>query len=817
MRGAITSVSAGIVAAALSAAPPESRAQDTTLEPVDIEVPTVIVEPGVAAAAGVDDTTELDLANIVQSAARGVTTVQEAPAIVTVITSDEIADRHYRFIEEIVDTVPGWLRLGAIHSQFPFPLARGQIQAAQLLHDGLSLYEPFLNIGTLSRVTPVEIIKRFEFITGPGGVLWGSNSLLGIMNIITKDAEDVDGVEVGATVGHGNGDRQMVHAYAMAGMPELLNGKAKLFVHGSVESYVGAGFEMPMHHFGSPLPQPNAITMWGPLTRANPPRSLIVSLTGKLTFGKWQLRTHVPITDRHAPLGFPGFVVDKDSPEDTARGPDGMLACPQEEPFLDPNDSCVDKGRTSRDNSPNFSDRYAVAEYRTRFAGGRAGLSSKAYLIQFVREFEHIGIMAPIPGLTEGGVSFSLDITNYRTGGTFDGDFELPRGLRLLYGAEAFHEWTPNTVDGARQGNGTQSTILAPYDLARLPIACPRDVNEMGQISYVEGCPLTWAFPASRSVVGAYTSGQWRATRKLILDLGGRVQVSPEGFGDQSYGVTPTFAGTVVYNFIPNWHLKLNAAQGFRPPANNNLISNGETIQIDGREDLEVETTTAAQAEVNARIFKGERKIRELNFRADYSYTVLENLVQIVGARFQNTARRDIHSVEFLGKLYVQGGHRFELGYTWLKLLAADTGVHRSLPDHWFNLGAVFNLIDDKLMATTTVRVLAAMEDVNMMAEHRNFGRNEQGRSINLETMSEGLLTVNPNELVFDRLPPVADIKLGLSWFATKGLEVRATAENVLNERYYQPDAFLNYEPRLEYLPNPAEDFRAYLSAIYQY
>jgi outer membrane receptor protein involved in Fe transport len=41
---------------------------------------------------------------------------------------------------------------------------------------------------------------------GPGGVLWGSNSLLGILNVITKDAEDVEGVEVGGGLGQGDGD-----------------------------------------------------------------------------------------------------------------------------------------------------------------------------------------------------------------------------------------------------------------------------------------------------------------------------------------------------------------------------------------------------------------------------------------------------------------------------------------------------------------------------------------------------------------------------------------------------------------------------------
>jgi iron complex outermembrane receptor protein len=67
----------------------------------------------------------------------------------------------------------------------------------QFLQDGLSLFDPCQH-ATITRQQPMELIKRVEMITGPGGVLWGSNSLLGILNVITKDAEDVEGVEVGS-------------------------------------------------------------------------------------------------------------------------------------------------------------------------------------------------------------------------------------------------------------------------------------------------------------------------------------------------------------------------------------------------------------------------------------------------------------------------------------------------------------------------------------------------------------------------------------------------------------------------------------------
>ena len=72
-------------------------------------------------------------------------------------------------------------------------------------------------------------------------------------------------------------------------------------------------------------------------------------------------------------------------------------------------------------------------------------------------------------------------------------------------------------------------------------------------------------------------------------------------------------------------------------------------------------------------------------------------------------------------------------------------------------------------------------------------------------------------DLVMDRLPPTADLSLGLSYAPTPKLAIRVAAYNALFGHTYQPDVFFDYEPHLEYLPNPYEGFRAYLSATYQY
>jgi outer membrane receptor protein involved in Fe transport len=800
---------------------PSAYAQDRQPDPLDYEIPSLILEDPSATS---DTDGELDLANIVQSAAKQLTTVQEAPAIVTVITADEIEDRGFRTLEEVVDTVPGWLRLGGIHNQFPFPLTRGVTQAAMYMHDGLSLFDPAVNVPQIWRVQPLETIKRIEMITGPGGVLWGANSYTGILNLITKDAEDVDGVEAAVQAADGDGDRDALRGYVMVGEPSIAGrDDLALWAHASFESYLGPAYEMPQLMFHSPLPQPNSSMIFGPLTRADPPRSFIFTTSAKLTLGPIKLSVSAPFVERHTPLGFPGAVIQKDRPEDTLRDPDGNLVCPDEPPFADDTDVCLDKGRRARDNRLDWVDRYVVAEHKRRNASGSAGVTARAYVVQFVRDFKHLQILQPIPVLLEGGLAFQFDATSYRTGTNIDGDLELPADLRLLYGFEAFHEWLGTTTERSRQGEGVEATFDAPYLLERIPLPCPRRPNGSGGVEFVEGCPLTFAFPASRTVLGAYVNPQWRPTKKLILDGGVRVQAAPESLGEVGYDTQTIFSGAFVYNFWPDWHLKLNYAEGFRAPVFNNTSANLEAVNVGGDPELETESSRAGQVEVNARLYRGVKRIRELSYRADYSYTRLDNLIQAIESLYVNTEPRGVHSAEFLGKLYISGGHRLELGYTWLRTDREDRGRLRTLPEHWFNLSGVFALAPDKLVASTRLRVLGAMEDANKLVEHRDVAYDDLGRVVDAQTGMPVQLDNDPHELVFDRLPPSADLTVGLTmpslgWISDQldKVSLSAYAYNAFDARYYQPDAFGDLAPRLEFLPNPAADFRFGLRATYR-
>jgi outer membrane receptor protein involved in Fe transport len=804
-----------------------ARAQDDPAPDIDIEVPVLILDTGIGDTEEGDE--ELDLANIVQSAAKGVTTVQEAPAIVTVITGDDIYERGFTRLDDVVDTVPGWMRHDAIHNQFPFMLTRGTIQSTLYMHNGVSLFSPWENTVQVGRTMPLELVKRVELITGPGGVLWGANSYMGILNVITKDAEDVDGVETDVRYGDGPGEEGLLRGYVMAGKTEFLHDDVSVLVHAGFESYRGPQFEMPQHLFSTPLPQPNSQLLYGPLTESDTPRSVFFSLNGKLSVGAINVAVQAPVlVENHTALGFPGVVTVENLPEDTLdEDMDGVPDCQRVDPGLDQDirnpdanksdDKCVDLGRIARDNRLDWFDRYITADYRTRFADNKAGATFKVYGIEFNRRFGQLQIMAP-SALLEGGLSFTFDVKAYRAGGSYDGDFELPGDVRLLYGGEAFREWIPNDVTGARQGAGREATVIGPYDLARIPLPCPRepDPNNPGTSRFVQNCPLTFLFQTDRSVLGAYVNPQWRPTKRLILDSGVRVQAAPSALGNADYATQLIFSGAAVVELAKNWHFKLNYAEGFRPPVFNNPDSNGESIQIDGSRELDVEESQSIQGELNARLFKGRRRIREVNFRADYSYTRLQNLIQLSGGRYINTADRGIHSGEFLGKIFLKGGHRVEFGYTYLKIATEDIGWLRAQPEHWFNVSGVYNLIGDRLQATTMIKVLGAMEDPNRIIEYRVLNQNPDPGTL----PDENQIVVQPHEIVLDRLPPSAELSLGLTWydaFGISNMRARLFAYNAFNARHYNPDAFHSYEPRLEFLPNPYPDFRFLANLNYTY
>ncbi len=71
-----------------------------------------------------------------------------------------------------------------------------------VLVDGRAIYSPvFSGVFWEYNDIPLEIIERIEVIRGPGGAIWGANAVNGVINIITRSAEETQGGQLSVATG----------------------------------------------------------------------------------------------------------------------------------------------------------------------------------------------------------------------------------------------------------------------------------------------------------------------------------------------------------------------------------------------------------------------------------------------------------------------------------------------------------------------------------------------------------------------------------------------------------------------------------------
>lgn len=137
--------------------------------------------------------------------------VSEAAAAIFVIGQDDIARSGMTSIPELLRMVPGLsvAQSGAHTWAISARGFTGQFSNKLLvLIDGRTVYSPLYS-GVYWDVqdTPLQDIERIEVIRGPGASLWGANAVNGVINIITKKAQDTQGGMLSQTVG--NVDRSL--------------------------------------------------------------------------------------------------------------------------------------------------------------------------------------------------------------------------------------------------------------------------------------------------------------------------------------------------------------------------------------------------------------------------------------------------------------------------------------------------------------------------------------------------------------------------------------------------------------------------------
>jgi iron complex outermembrane receptor protein len=147
-----------------------------------------------------------DLMNLeVTSVSRRSERLSDAAASIFVITADDIRRSGATSLPEALRLAPS-LEVAQVSSYGYAISARGLNDSAAnkllVMIDGRSVYTP-LFAGVFWDVQDVmlEDIDRIEVISGPGGTLWGTNAVHGVINIITRSAAGTLGTLASAGLG----------------------------------------------------------------------------------------------------------------------------------------------------------------------------------------------------------------------------------------------------------------------------------------------------------------------------------------------------------------------------------------------------------------------------------------------------------------------------------------------------------------------------------------------------------------------------------------------------------------------------------------
>lgn len=146
---------------------------------------------------GFDD--HIDIPTVI-SATRLQQSILDTPAAITVIDRAMIRALGARELPDILRLVPGMV-VGRESGSEAFVGYHGTsadgARRMQVLVDGRSIYEAALaRVDWIGLPLDIEDIERIEVVRGPNSATYGANSFFGVVNIITRSAQDVPNAEV---------------------------------------------------------------------------------------------------------------------------------------------------------------------------------------------------------------------------------------------------------------------------------------------------------------------------------------------------------------------------------------------------------------------------------------------------------------------------------------------------------------------------------------------------------------------------------------------------------------------------------------------
>jgi iron complex outermembrane receptor protein len=194
---------------------------------------------------------------VVVTASRTEEAVVNAPAAVSLITAETIANSPATNMGDLLRAVPGIniTQTSARDVNLTTRGATSTLSTSQLaLVDGRSIYLDFFGMvmWDLVPTNPLDI-KQIEVVRGPASAVWGANAMSGVVNVITKTPRELAATRGGnsVTVGVGAFNRDVSTADQDSGTLFYVNGSHARAVDEKWSYKLSAGYFTQ-----DPLPRP---------------------------------------------------------------------------------------------------------------------------------------------------------------------------------------------------------------------------------------------------------------------------------------------------------------------------------------------------------------------------------------------------------------------------------------------------------------------------------------------------------------------------------------------------------------------------------
>jgi iron complex outermembrane receptor protein len=249
-----------------------------------------------------------ELMNVeVTSVSRHAERLQRSASAIQVVSGDDIHWSGATSIPEALRLAPN-LQVAQVNANEWAISARGfnNVLANKLLVmiDGRTVYTPlFAGVYWDAQDVLLEDLDRIEVVSGPGGAIWGANAVNGVINILSKGAEDTQGGYASLGLGTFLRDAGAVRYGERLGADLYYRVYAKHFDRGSTLELDGseAGDEWHMTQGGFRLdwlPEATRVTLQGDYYdgRPDPVGGSPADTRGGNVLGRWS-RTLSPESD----------------------------------------------------------------------------------------------------------------------------------------------------------------------------------------------------------------------------------------------------------------------------------------------------------------------------------------------------------------------------------------------------------------------------------------------------------------------------------------------------------------------------------------